>query len=194
MPFSTDNSWPAGLLKIFELCRKEGQPYENRYYGPYTRLLAYCFGDSFTFFVGPQSAPSDLVPRETVDFIVYVIVYDAAHRPVLMAEIKDDSWASNARNRLEADKQIRHRYKFMLHTCPLPCLWGLSLLGTSTHIYHGDVATGAITPPPQAHPHGDRVPPPELLEGEWNLDILSQEGFNRMKEVVRDIMAAISAL
>lgn len=33
MPFATDAAWPAGLLKIFEICRHELQPLENRYYG-----------------------------------------------------------------------------------------------------------------------------------------------------------------
>src|SRR6266545_5133675 len=45
MPFSTDNSWPAGLLNIFEICRKVNSPLENRYYGPYDKLINYCFGD-----------------------------------------------------------------------------------------------------------------------------------------------------
>jgi len=63
MPFSTDNSWPAGLLKIFEICREVNRPLENRYYGPYDKLINYCFGDSFTFFVAPQH-PLDNATKE----------------------------------------------------------------------------------------------------------------------------------
>ncbi|KAF8799606.1 hypothetical protein BYT27DRAFT_7201276 [Phlegmacium glaucopus] len=51
MPISTDTAWPAGLLTIFEICRQEPS-YENRFYGPYNKLLTYCFGpNSYTYFV-----------------------------------------------------------------------------------------------------------------------------------------------
>jgi len=111
-----------------------------------------------------------------------------------MAEIKDDGWASIADYRLEADEQLRRRYEIMLHTCPLPRLWGLNLLGTSARIYQGDVATRTITPPYQARPCEDYILPREFLKGEWDLDILSQEGFDRMKEIVADITTAATAL
>jgi hypothetical protein len=32
------------------------------------------------------------------------------------------------------------------------------------------------------------------LEGEWNLDILSQEGFDKVKEIIADITTASAAL
>ena len=194
MPFSTDNNWPAGLLRIFKILRKENKPYESRYYGPYNRLLTYCFGDSFTFFVAPEKPHSDHSLKEAVDPIFFLIVFDAARHPVLIAEIKDDGWASIASYRLEADEQLRHQYEVMLHTCPLPRFWGLSLLGTSARIYCGGVAARTITPPYQARPCEDSILPLEFLKGEWDLDILSQEGFNKMKEIVGDIMTATAAL
>ena len=128
MPFSTDTTWPAGLVTIFNVCRQELQPLENRYYGPYNKLLTYCFGpDSFEFFVAPQSPPSEFSPRDTVGFIVFLIVFDAHRRPVLIAEIKDDAWTRKPDLRFKADDQMRQRYDFILADCPL---WGLSLLGT----------------------------------------------------------------
>lgn len=71
MPFSTDTTWPAGLQRIFDVYRQV--QYENRHFGPYTKLLTYCFGDSdsFDFFVGPQVPACDLSPRDTDDFFVY---------------------------------------------------------------------------------------------------------------------------
>ena len=123
MPFSTDNSWPVGLLKIFEICREVNRPLENHYYGPYDKLINYCFGDSFTFFVAPQRPP-DNASKEVIDFIVFLIVFDALRRPVLIAEVKDDSWASNPGLRLEADEQIRRRNNIMLSDCPLGCVTG----------------------------------------------------------------------
>ena len=128
MPFTTDTAWPVGLLKIFKICRHELQPFENRCYRPYTTLLTCCFGTGsmFEFFVAPQSAPSDLSPRNTVDSIVFFIVFDIQRRPVLMAEIKDDSWATSAYLRFKAEEQMRQRYESILGDCALPRLWGFS--------------------------------------------------------------------
>ncbi|CAA7264496.1 unnamed protein product [Cyclocybe aegerita] len=189
MPFPTDAAWPAGLLKIFEICRHELQPLENRYYGPYNKLLTYCFNpDSFEFFIAPQSPPREFSPRDTVDFAVFLIVFDIQRRPVLIAEIKDDAWATRADLRFKADDQIRHRYDSMLDDCPLPRLWGLSLLGTSLRVYCGDVATGAVEPVFDNRPSPGRTLPRNFLEGAWNIDILSQEGFDKMKEIVGNIV------
>ena len=98
MPFSTDAIWPAGLLTIFEICRHQMQPLENRYFGPYNKLLAYCFNpDSFEYFVAPQNPQSAFTPHDNINFVVFLVIFDAHHRrPVLFAEIKDDSWVDKA--------------------------------------------------------------------------------------------------
>ncbi|KAF9490491.1 hypothetical protein BDN71DRAFT_1523203 [Pleurotus eryngii] len=128
MPFTTDAAWPAGLLKIFEICRHELQSLENRYYGPYNKLLTYCFQLCSLSLPG---FPSKFPPRETVDSVVSLIVFDIQRRPALIAEIRDDAWATKADLRFKADNQMRQQYDSMLHDRPLPRLWGLSLLGTS---------------------------------------------------------------
>ncbi|KAK0449326.1 hypothetical protein EV421DRAFT_1410337 [Armillaria borealis] len=185
MPFSTDTNWPQGLCKIFSICRQQNQPFEYRYYGPYDKLLNYCFEtDSFQFFVAPQYPPSELSARD------FIVVFNEQRQPVLIAEIKDDGWAGKPDFRLAADELVRRRYDFMMPECPLPRLWGLSLLGTSLRVYRGDIATGTLQPDYQARPDPNRILPLNFLEGEWDLDILSQEGFNKMKEIVTDILTA----
>ena len=146
MPFSTDTAWPQGLHTIFDICHQQCKPLENPYYGPYDKLLNYCFSDSFQYFVVLQSPPSDLTPRETVDFVVFLIIFDVNRNPVLIAKIKVDGWADKADLHYNADDQIHCRYDAMLGNCPLPCLWGLSLLSTSLHVYCGTVATETIEP------------------------------------------------
>ncbi|KAK2467505.1 hypothetical protein APHAL10511_000360 [Amanita phalloides] len=195
MPLSTDTTWPACLLKIFEICRNKLQPLESRYYGPYTKLLTYCFGpDSFDFFVAPQSLPSEVSLHDAIDFVVFLIVFDADCRPMFIAEIKDDAWATKADLRLKADNQIRQRYDSMLPDCPIPRFWGLSLLGTSLRVYCGDIATNNVTPAFEDRPSPGRVLPRNFLEGAWNIDILSQEGFDKMKEIVEDIVGSAAML
>lgn len=187
MSFQTDNAWPAGLLTIFEHGRAKHSTFENRYYGPYDKLLNYCFGSDFTFYVAPQNPPAS-DSRDTVDFIVFLVVFNSDDKPVLIVEVKDDSWAQKAELRYRADKQMRDRYGLMLDDCPTPRLWGLSVLGTSVRVYCGDKASYDVTP--QAIPRPEplsRVLSPSFLAGEWDLDLLSQEGFEKMKEIVTDI-------
>ncbi|KAI9567858.1 hypothetical protein HD554DRAFT_2039258 [Boletus coccyginus] len=190
MPFSTDANWPQGLLDIFNVSRHRNKPFGSRYYGPYDRLFNYAIVEgSFTFFLSPQTAPDETSPRDTVDFLVFMIVLNQNQQPVLVAEVKDDRWANEPNKRQKADAQIRQQYDQMLFNCPIPRLYGLSLLGTSLRIYCGDRDTGEVTPDFVGRPHEHRALPPHFLEGEWDLDILSPLGFAKMQEIVTYIKA-----
>ena len=85
-------------------------------------------------------------------------------------------------------------YDSMLNDCPLPRLWGLSLLGTSLRVYCGDVVTRDLGPVFKSRPSPSRALPGNFLGEAWNIDILSQEGFDKMKEVVGDIVGNVAAL
>ncbi|KAF9234173.1 hypothetical protein BU15DRAFT_52959 [Melanogaster broomeanus] len=191
MPFSTDANWPQGLLNIFNVNRNQDAPLESRYYGPYDRLFNYAVIEgSFTFYLAPQSAPDfDTSPRDAVDFVVFLVVLNQQKKPVLIAEIKDDRWANESDKRQRADAQMRQRYDQMLFNCPIPRLYGLSLLGTSLRVYCGDTVTGDVTPDFVGRPNAHRVLPLDFLRGEWDLDILSSDGLKKMQEIVAYIKA-----
>jgi len=152
-PFQSDNAWPAGLITIFNHARAKRIGFENRYYGPYDKLLNYCFGESFTFYVAPQNPPRD-DRHDVVDFVVFLVVFDSNDKPVLIVEVKDDSWAEL---RYRADEQMRNRFASMLDECPLPRPWGPSLLGTSARVYYGDTTSLDVHPPTMKRPHESRV-------------------------------------
>lgn len=187
MPFHTDGHWPAGLLTIFDHARAKQSTFENRYYGPYDKLLNYCFGGNFNFYVAPQNPTRD-DSRETVDSTVLLVVFDVHNKPVMIIEVKDDLWAQNAELRFRADAQMRDRYAIMLGQCPLPRLWGISLLGTFARVYCGDRDSYELEPPAVPRPDPLRLVPLTFLAGEWNLDITSPEGFAKLKEIVTDIL------
>ncbi|KAK2467553.1 hypothetical protein APHAL10511_000408 [Amanita phalloides] len=187
MPFQSDQTWPGGLLTIFNHARANRTSFESRYYGPYDKLLNYCFGESFTFYVAPQNPPRD----GSIDFVVFLVVFDSNDRPVLIVEVKDDSWAEKAELRYRADDQMRGRYALMLDDCPLPSLWGLSLFGTSARVYCGDKTTYEVQPPAIVRPDHSRVLSPTFLAGEWDMDILTESGFTKMKEILADIVAHV---
>jgi hypothetical protein len=82
--------------------------------------------------------------------------------------VKDDTWAQKAAFRFRADHQMRSRYGFMLSECPLPRLWGISVLGTSMQTYCGDKEAFSVDPKATPHPRASsRVLPPAYLDGEW---------------------------
>jgi hypothetical protein len=140
---------------------------------------------SFTFVIFPLILfPHERFPREAVDITVYLLVLDQQQNPVLFVEIKDDSWARGSNARLAADAQMRQQYDKLLFQCPIPQLYGLSLLGTSLRIYCGEKATNKLTPDFVGRPDARRALPPDFLEGEWDLDILSPEGLKKMQEIV----------
>ncbi|KAF9237213.1 hypothetical protein BU15DRAFT_63280 [Melanogaster broomeanus] len=195
MPFSTDAHWPQGLLNIFHVSRNQNVPFESRYYGPYDRLFNYAVIEgSFALFLAPQAAPDDTstVPREAVGYGVFMVVLDQDQKPVLLAEVKDDKWANRPDTRQRADAQMRRWYDQMLQHCPIPRLYGLSLLGTSLRVYCGDKATGKVAPGFVGRPDAGRILPPDFLGGEWGLDILSQDGLKKMQEIVAYVKAEVA--
>jgi len=185
MPFSADANWPQGLLNIFEVSRNKNAPLGSRYYGPYDRLFNYAVVEgSFTFLLAPQASPDEVNRRDAVDFVCSMVALNQEQKPVLIAEIKDDKWANSPDKRQMADTQMRQRYDQILADCPIPHLYGVSLLGTSLLVYRGDKATGAIIPQFVDRPDKNRILPSEFLEGLWDSDILSQNGFDWMKRIV----------
>jgi hypothetical protein len=58
MPFSTDTTWPPGLINIFNLrreSRNQNSAFESRYYGAYDRLFNYAvIQGSFNFILAIQ--------------------------------------------------------------------------------------------------------------------------------------------
>ena len=145
---------------------------------------------SFTFFFAPQTATDETSARDAVGFVVFMVVLNQEQKPILIAEIKDDRWANEPDKRQKADTQMRQRYDQMLPNCPIPHLYGLSLLGTSLRVYCGDKVTGEITPHFVSRPNADRILPPDFLEGwGWDLDILSPDGLKKMQEIVTYIKA-----
>ena len=132
---------------------------------------------SFNFFLAPQTALDETAARDAVDFDVFMVVLNPEQKPVFIVEIKADTWANKPDKRQRANTQTHQRFDQMLPNCAIPRLYGLSLLGTSLRIYCGDKVTGG-------RPDVDRVLPPDFLEGQWDLDILSLDGLKKTQEIV----------
>ena len=113
------------------------------------------------------------------------IVEDLPQPPVLILDIRDESWVHSAYTRLKAGHQMRQLYDSIPAECPHPRVYGLSLLGTSLRVYVRDTNTGEIKPTNDPITGGV---PHDLLEGAWDIDILSKQGSDLMKEIVGEIV------
>jgi len=185
MSFTSDTEWPRKLQRVFEILKERpaNTAQESRYYPGYNKMLAHCFRDTLDYTIAPQ-APPPTATREAVDFMVWLLVFDEDLKPVLLVEVKDDSWLSRPATRERADAQMRERYEDVLAECPLTKLYGISFIGTKMRVYAGDVATDEITPPRMPRPYANRTLPRDHLEGEWALDVFSPEGFAKTQEIV----------
>ncbi|KXN84073.1 hypothetical protein AN958_00488 [Leucoagaricus sp. SymC.cos] len=188
MQFLEDHAWPATLLTLFESIRNRPMSFPFRYHGSYLTLLYYCFREpDFMFLVAPQPIPKDGRIRDAVNYNICLGLPRNSNDLVCLVEVKDDHWNLSADLRYLADQQMRNRYSEMLEACPLPRLWGISLLGTKMRVYCGDTVTNTVDPPVSPLLEPLAGPTSDFLAGEWNLDILSQDGFQMMKEIVGDI-------
>jgi hypothetical protein len=107
---------------------------------------------------------------------------------VLIIDIRDESQAYSTHSHLEVDHHLQQLVKSIHTECPLPQLYGMSFLGTSVHVYVHDAIMGEIKP--------TKAPitgciPHNFLEGGWDINILSQKGFDIMKEIVGEIVSNI---
>ncbi|KAJ7154801.1 hypothetical protein C8R46DRAFT_1297492 [Mycena filopes] len=76
---------------------------------------------------------------------------------------------------------MRSRYNDLLCDRPLPIVYVLSAMGTNTRVCSANPVTTILTPRVAAP---DRILDHTYLENGWNIDILSEEGFAKMKEIV----------
>lgn len=178
------------------MCHDHNLPFGDRYYGPYNRLLNYALTDnSFTFFISPQRlAYAEPFPPESVYPELGLVVCNQDYNPFLFAVIKDDSWATKPYTRLMADAQMREQYFAYQLDYPIPPsqLYGLSLLGTSLRVYCYDKNTDKLAPDIVDCPDANHLLPDNVLEGEWDLDILSPDGLRKMQEIVAYINTEVT--
>ncbi|KIO24670.1 hypothetical protein M407DRAFT_8800 [Tulasnella calospora MUT 4182] len=156
MTFQLDKSWPTGLQTIFDHGRAKHSRTVTM--DPTTNYSTIASGTIVPLADDWQDSADSLIPFSTV--------FDRNHKPVLLVEIRDDGWAGKAELHYRADKLMRSRYALMLDDCPIPRLWGLSILGTSMRVYCGVTASHEVVPPPIGRPEPSRVLLPSFLAEE----------------------------
>lgn len=190
MSLLSGDTWPATFLTYFATLWPQAEA-RTGYNGLYNTMLFEIFANS-RYRVWPERPCREhenpevgALDPNSMDYGMFFVIRDSSNEflPVFVVHVKHDSWANTADLRSKADAQMRHRLNSLLQDCPIPRLWGLSLLGTTLRVYCGEVSSGKIEPPFEPFPEGGVVPE-NYLEGQWGVSILSQEAFGQIKEIV----------
>jgi len=180
-----DTEWPDYISLHFQGVGGAGTV-ESRYYGPYNTLLSYIMGRPDKYQVAPQTSMVR-VGRDAVDFVLWYIVTDSADKVVMVVEVKDGASANSPERRLSADVQMRYRFNTLVGRPATERVYGISALGTGIRTYMLDRPTRLITPGAVRRPDEDHVLPGDFLAGWWDMDVLSQVAFDRLRLVMEDI-------
>ncbi|KXN91789.1 hypothetical protein AN958_12064 [Leucoagaricus sp. SymC.cos] len=188
MQILQDNTWPTYLTSY----HKDAFSMVSCHTSFYATLLFYSFSTPRYFHITPQPLPR----RERHDGINFVVntPTHAKSAPLFFISAKNNYWADSAELRFRADQEIRKRLSKSLKDCPLPFLWGISFLGSRMHVYCADTATSTVNPPPEPPSGSSTNLPPDFLAVEWDVDVLSEDGFKTMKEIMGSISTQFESL
>jgi hypothetical protein len=172
--------WSNNVLNRFKAV--PDNPRENDFYAPYNKLLSILFPADSQYTVAPQANPYNN-SKESVDFIIeFHVFYDAV--PVFVVEVKGPSALVYPSTREEADVQMRGRLRDLVGQCPLSNLRGVSAIGTKLCFYTARQTGNNLTVEPQRIPADPQLTTDTAPQSRWDVDVLEEDGFIRLTEVV----------
>ena len=184
--------WPQYILDHFARI-PDNTTIENKYYGVYNTILdRECFNTA-QFTVQPQYAlPNAQTPGiPPVDFLVTYVV-EVNDLPVFFLEIKPPNHREHISTRADADQQIRERFRSLYDLVLIPRLHGISVMGQQLAFYCLHKPSGLVTPEyvaPSAVRLTDTAP-----KARWDVDVTTEEGYQRFMEVVEYVKQMTLAL
>ena len=182
--------WSNNVLNRFKAV--PDNPRENDFYAPYNKLLSILFPADSQYTVAPQANPYNN-SKESVDFIIeFHVFYDSV--PVFVVEVKGSSALVYPSTREEADVQMRGRLRDLVGQCPLSNLRGVSAIGTKLCFYTARQTGNNLAIEPQRIPADPQLTTDTAPQSRWDVDVLEQDGFIRLTEVVSMIKSECEAL
>lgn len=181
--------WPSHIIEQFGTITPLGEVDETEYYGPYNGLLLELFPGPEHFMIVPQYKRPTY--PQSIDFTTVFIVQRHKH-PVFFIEIKPSGHLRKISYRSAADQQMRERFDTFAEEVNIAKLYGVSALGTQLCVYSYDSASGTLIPgaierdPTHVN---DRAP-----AAWWDVDIMTPEGEQRLRELVIHVKAMCSQL
>ncbi|RPA96080.1 hypothetical protein L873DRAFT_1262723 [Choiromyces venosus 120613-1] len=180
---------PDTISKVFELARQDGKGDESSFYGPYNVLLNYLFPFEEEYVVVPQYKRH--AELKSVHFMTIFLVKHK-HHPVFFVEVKYSATLCYISGRKEADLEMRERFGRLFEDVEIETLYGASAMGTKLCLYTLDMASRRLEP--NAIPRNPEFGNDTAPADRWNVDIMTPEGEERLREVVRDIKEMLGQL
>ncbi|KAF9405515.1 hypothetical protein BGZ76_006548, partial [Entomortierella beljakovae] len=135
---------------------------EQAYYGPYNMILNQVFPAQDRYMVAPQTHPNG---REAIDFLIeYLVMMD--RRVIMVVEVKRENVLQFEHARVEADLQVRDRFRSMRNDIALSETVGISIFGRFCRVYSYNRVTQQITT------NGGN----DLNQTHWNIDLNTLQG------------------
>ena len=164
---------------------------ENKYYGVFDKILnRLCFTDE-SFTIDPQYPLPQAVGLPTIDFLVTYVV-EVNDIPVFFLEIKPPLHIDHISSRVDADAQMRARFRSLYNLTWTPRLHGVSAMGQRLAFYCMDKATAHVDPDyiaPSTNYIIDTVPAER-----WDADITTEDGYQSFMAVINDVKEMAAAL
>ena len=174
--------WPVHVVEQFDTVTPLGEVDETEYYGPYNGLLLELFPGPQHFMIVPQYKRPTY--PQSIDFTTIFIVQCHKH-PVFFIEIKPSGHIKTISDRSAADQQMRERFDALTGQLTIATLYGVSALGTKLCVYTYD--SQAETLEPEGIERDTRRVNDRAPAARWDLDIMTQEGEQQLREVVTHI-------
>ncbi|KAF8059570.1 hypothetical protein FPV67DRAFT_787915 [Lyophyllum atratum] len=187
-------TWPSFIPTAFNLVPSRGSCGDVKYYGPYNILLTLLFPADEGFIVAPQLQSTiydvkDLFTTTIFTTIFFVVYYRST--PVLILTVKASKNIDNDGERERADMHMREAIREFCYPA-IPTLYALSALGTSICVYNFDSESTAIYPVRilRLQDRYNVTAPKER----WDLDVMSSEGEQRLREIATHVKAMCAQL
>jgi hypothetical protein len=173
--------WPQHVLEQFGTVTR-GNIDESEYYGPYIGLLLELFPGQSNFMVVPKHKHC---PGFEYQPSIVFIVQQLDKHPVFFIEIRPSSHKNSILERADTDEQMREQLKALAEEVIIDTLYGISAFGTDFCVFSFNRATRAETP---AQIYRSRTIVHDSAPSDrWKLNLLTEEGEARFREVVGEI-------
>ncbi len=149
--------WPQFHYLTYKAGLNWSDQGEDRLNPHWALFFSYVFA-AVGAFIGPQ-VPHHQKGQRSIDFVVMKAAQflgGASYLPIGLVEIKDvDADLGKPSMRLSFDSQIRDRMETLVNDCPLPVLYGISIVGDCMRLYQAQdrlitpeaPAINAVSPP-----------------------------------------------
>jgi hypothetical protein len=184
--------WHPDIIDRLEWAKLCGETHPTAYYDVYNRLLMDLFPLEEDYVVHPfyqnQSAPRALDPSTlSFEHIDLACTYAIGHlqNPVFFIQIKPGGYISDDSSRQVADFHMREWFKYFTWDTPVETMYGISAIGTKLCIYTLNKAARILFPKPIRG--RKKLAIGMAPKDRWDLDILTPEGEQRLREVVAHV-------